>query len=303
MPRKLKASALSATSLSDKLGYTPVSPTDLNTAVANLVNSSPSTLDTLNELATALGNDANFATTTATALGNKVNKSGDTMTGPLVIKQSQGAAYGGWATALNLNGYFPGYDENAVRATIDSGIPTIGTQNTTFGQLALATRGSDGLNRRLIVGAYGTISMPYQPAFLAAGVTGSYAPNALIGFANKLITSARATNFNASTSLFTAPVDGAYYFGYIIWVYATSTYVQISFKKNGTDYAPSGSDSLISMNGNPGVNGSAISMTSNVVIELAAGDTIGVGVRVGGLGSATVSVYGGHSHFYGHLVG
>lgn len=41
-------------------------------AVANLVNTSPASLDTLNELATALGNDPNFATSTATALGNRV---------------------------------------------------------------------------------------------------------------------------------------------------------------------------------------------------------------------------------------
>lgn len=40
-------------------------------AVAALVASSPATLDTLNELAAALGNDANFATTVTTALGNK----------------------------------------------------------------------------------------------------------------------------------------------------------------------------------------------------------------------------------------
>lgn len=41
------------------------------TAVSALVNSSPATLDTLNELAAALGNDPNFATSMATALGNK----------------------------------------------------------------------------------------------------------------------------------------------------------------------------------------------------------------------------------------
>lgn len=40
-------------------------------AVAALVDSSPSTLDTLNELAVALGDDPNFATTVTTALGTK----------------------------------------------------------------------------------------------------------------------------------------------------------------------------------------------------------------------------------------
>lgn len=44
----------------------------VSTAVSNLVNSAPSTLDTLSELATALGNDANFSTTISTSLGNRL---------------------------------------------------------------------------------------------------------------------------------------------------------------------------------------------------------------------------------------
>lgn len=49
--------------------------TYVDTAVSGLVNSAPAALDTLKELADALGNDANFATTVTTALGNKVNTS------------------------------------------------------------------------------------------------------------------------------------------------------------------------------------------------------------------------------------
>jgi hypothetical protein len=45
---------------------------ELAGAIAALVDSSPETLDTLKELATSLGNDANFATTTATALGMRL---------------------------------------------------------------------------------------------------------------------------------------------------------------------------------------------------------------------------------------
>lgn len=41
--------------------------------IAEVVNSAPGTLDTLNELAQALGNDPNFATTMATELGKKAN--------------------------------------------------------------------------------------------------------------------------------------------------------------------------------------------------------------------------------------
>ena len=41
----------------------------VSTEVANLVDSAPSTLDTLNELAAALGDDANFSTTVTTSIG------------------------------------------------------------------------------------------------------------------------------------------------------------------------------------------------------------------------------------------
>jgi hypothetical protein len=45
--------------------------TYVNTSVANLVDSAPATLDTLNELAAALGDDPNFATTVSTSIGTK----------------------------------------------------------------------------------------------------------------------------------------------------------------------------------------------------------------------------------------
>ena len=46
----------------------------VNTSVAGIVNSAPEALDTLNELAEALGDDPHFATTVATQIGSKVDK-------------------------------------------------------------------------------------------------------------------------------------------------------------------------------------------------------------------------------------
>jgi hypothetical protein len=43
-----------------------------DTAISNLINGSPSALNTLKELSDALGADANFSATIATALGNRV---------------------------------------------------------------------------------------------------------------------------------------------------------------------------------------------------------------------------------------
>jgi len=53
--------------------------------VAALVDSAPALLDTLNELAAAIGDDANFVTTVTTGLSEKVAKAGDTMTGALTL--------------------------------------------------------------------------------------------------------------------------------------------------------------------------------------------------------------------------
>ena len=57
----------------------------VETAVSNLVDTAPAALNTLNELAAALGDDENFATTTATNLGLKAPLASPTFTGTVTI--------------------------------------------------------------------------------------------------------------------------------------------------------------------------------------------------------------------------
>jgi len=57
----------------------------VTTAVANLVDSAPSTLDTLNELAAALGDDPNFATTVTNSIATKLPLSGGNITGNFTV--------------------------------------------------------------------------------------------------------------------------------------------------------------------------------------------------------------------------
>lgn len=57
-------------------------------SISSLVDSAPETLNTLKELATALGNDANFAATVAEKIGEKISKSGDTITGPILYDKT-----------------------------------------------------------------------------------------------------------------------------------------------------------------------------------------------------------------------
>lgn len=56
-----------------ELGY--ITSSYVDSAIANLVNSAPAALDTLYELANALGNDASFSTTITNLIGSKANSS------------------------------------------------------------------------------------------------------------------------------------------------------------------------------------------------------------------------------------
>ena len=82
--------------------------TNIDAAVTNLVDSAPATLNTLNELAAALGDDQNFSTTTATSLGNLSTATG----------------------VLNTN-------VNALQAVTGSFAQTGTTQDATFSEINL----------------------------------------------------------------------------------------------------------------------------------------------------------------------
>ena len=63
--------------------------TEITSAVATVIDSSPAALDTLNELAAALGDDPNFSTTITTSIGTKLTKDGtDAMTGNLNLNSN-----------------------------------------------------------------------------------------------------------------------------------------------------------------------------------------------------------------------
>ena len=93
----------------------------ISTAVSGIVDSAPGTLDTLNELAAALGDDANFATSTATALGYRLRfDEAQTLTAD---QKTQGLANLGAASTASV-------------ATVASNLSTlstaIGTPDTNF---------------------------------------------------------------------------------------------------------------------------------------------------------------------------
>jgi hypothetical protein len=62
--------------------------------VAGIVDAAPATLDTLNELAAALGDDANFSTTVTNSIATKLPLAGGTMTGNLDLGDNVKARFG-----------------------------------------------------------------------------------------------------------------------------------------------------------------------------------------------------------------
>ena len=82
---KLSAT-ITATTQSASDNSTSVATTAyVTTAIANLADSAPSTLNTLNELAAALGDDANFSTTVTNSIAGKLPLAGGTLTGDVTF--------------------------------------------------------------------------------------------------------------------------------------------------------------------------------------------------------------------------
>jgi hypothetical protein len=136
---------LKANTNSPSLTGTPTAPTapaETNTTqiattafvkavVAALVASSPTALDTLNELATALGNDPNFATTITNALGGKLNRNFDN-----ILDAAAARAALGLSNLLSADS--PQFTGTPTAPTAAPGTNTQQLANTAFVQAALA---------------------------------------------------------------------------------------------------------------------------------------------------------------------
>lgn len=110
--------------------------------VSNLVNSAPATLDTLNELAAALGDDPNYATSVATELGTKATTAyvdGEVTTLNTAIANKVDASYvssalAPYATITYVNDEIAGV--TAGQSNLSKGKTFVSTANqTSFGPI------------------------------------------------------------------------------------------------------------------------------------------------------------------------
>ena len=114
--------------ISDLTGY--ATQTYVNTQISNLVDAAPTTLNTLNELAAALGDDANFSTTVTNTLANKLNSNAFTyanITGKPTL--STVATSGSYTDLLNKPTLFDGTYANLTGKPSLATVATSGSYN------------------------------------------------------------------------------------------------------------------------------------------------------------------------------
>jgi hypothetical protein len=104
-----------------------------DTAVANLADSAPETLNTLNELASALGDDANFSTTITNSIATKLPLAGGTLTGNLTVPN------------IITSGNVDGRDLSADGSKLD-GIETGATADQTAAQIKASYESNSDTN-------------------------------------------------------------------------------------------------------------------------------------------------------------
>ncbi|QBQ72579.1 putative structural protein [Roseobacter phage CRP-3] len=123
-----------------------------NTAAANVVDSAPGTLDTLNELAAALGDDPNFATTVTNSIATKMPLAGGTFTGNVSFGDNNKAIFG---AGSDLQIYHDG-SNSRVHDTGTGGLRLMGSE-------FVALQSNDGEN--LVVGSNnGAVQLYYDNA-------------------------------------------------------------------------------------------------------------------------------------------
>jgi len=105
----------------------------VKTAVDNVINAAPGALDTLDELAAALGDDANFATTVTNSIATKLALAGGTMTGNIAMGTNKVTGLG--TPTSNTDA--------ATKAYADTMLPLAG--GTMTGAIAMGTNKITGL--------------------------------------------------------------------------------------------------------------------------------------------------------------
>ena len=152
----------------------------------------------------------------------------------------------------------------------------------------------------------GRFTVTSQPGFMAgiaASTDATVSANSLVPFNTVTATGAfnTGTNFSTGTSLFTAPVAGRYMFSFTVYLTNSSSSTQLmqaGIRINGSFVSFTSGDSYGVASATPNSTGGSIAVSTSVILNLAANDTVGVAARTNAL-----RIYQGHCFFSGYLLG
>ena len=186
---------------------TPTSGTDaankdyVDTSVAAVIDAAPAALDTLNELAAALGDDANFASTVTTALATKLPLAGGTMTGAIAMGTSKITGLGDPTTAQDAatKAYVDTQDATKLNLTggTMSGAIAMGTNKITG--LGTPTDAADATTKAYTDSILGSATSAADSA-AAAAISESNAATSASDAASSATDSLNSANASASSA-------------------------------------------------------------------------------------------------------
>jgi hypothetical protein len=168
--------------------------------------------------------------------------------------------------------------------------------------LLIATNNTE----RVRIDSSGRVTAPYQPAFMVRGdESTSKASGSKFSFTktpgDSKICFDRANNWSDANDRFTAPVAGVYQFAFGLYRQsATSSYFSVTPRVNGSQV--SNADTFIFFTAATGETGNSDDgMYGTFYMNLSANDYVELYMR--DPGSVSISIYGGHTFFGGHLIG
>lgn len=149
--------------------YARYTKTEVDQLIANLVSGAPGALDTLNELAAALGNDANFASTVTTALANRYTKAESDARYVQGVTQTENIFTGnGSQTAFTLTQTPP--TRESLLVTVDGVVQPTSEYALSGATLTLSEAPASGAKIRvLMLGVAGPVQSASTLSFTQAG--------------------------------------------------------------------------------------------------------------------------------------